>query len=91
MTVEAPSARPLTMWPTFWIPPSAMQGTPKRAANEETLKTDAACGRPTAMTSWVMHALPLPMPILRPSTPAVMRFAAWATVTTLPPMTSRPV
>lgn len=35
--VDAPSARAFAMWPTVWMPPSAMTGTPKRLAYSETL------------------------------------------------------
>lgn len=48
--VEAPRARALAMWPTFWIPPSAMTGTPKRRAYSDTLYTAVAWGRPQAST-----------------------------------------
>lgn len=48
--VDAPSARALAMWPTFWMPPSAMTGTPKRLAYSDTLYTAVACGLPHAST-----------------------------------------
>ena len=50
MTVEAPSASALMMWPLFWTPPSAMTGTPKLAPRRATWYTAAACPRPTAHT-----------------------------------------
>lgn len=37
--VEAPSESALTTWPTVWIPPSAITGTPNRRAYSATLYT----------------------------------------------------
>jgi hypothetical protein len=36
MTALAPSASALQMWPLFWIPPSAMMGTPAALATRAT-------------------------------------------------------
>mmetsp|Transcript_20171 Transcript_20171/g.52338 ORF Transcript_20171/g.52338 Transcript_20171/m.52338 type:complete len:346 (-) Transcript_20171:349-1386(-) len=89
MTVDAPRARALMMVPTVRTPPSAMMGTPKRRAYSATLYTAVPCGRPHAITSWVMQIDPDPIPTRRQSAPASMRFLACAAVTTLPAMTSR--
>lgn len=48
--VDAPSDRAFTTWPTVWMPPSAMTGTPKRLAYSATLYTEVPWGRPHAMT-----------------------------------------
>ena len=40
---HAPSASALTMWPLFWMPPSAMVGTPICDASCATLYTAVAC------------------------------------------------
>mmetsp|Transcript_8241 Transcript_8241/g.28914 ORF Transcript_8241/g.28914 Transcript_8241/m.28914 type:complete len:296 (-) Transcript_8241:284-1171(-) len=90
MAQLAPSASAFVMWPLFWMPPSAMMGTPSSAAARAVLYTAVACPRPTAHTSCVVQMDPLPMPTLRPSAPAWHSRAACAPVTTLPAMTSRP-
>ena len=77
------------MWPEFWIPPSAMTGTPCFAPSLETWNTAVACPLPTAQTSWVVQMDPLPMPTLRASAPTPMRRSACLEVTTLPAMTCR--
>ncbi len=48
--VDAPRERAFTTWPTVWMPPSAMTGTPKRRAYSATLYTEVPWGRPHAMT-----------------------------------------
>ena len=87
--VEAPKLRAFEICPTSRIPPSAITGTPNRRAYSATLNTAVPCGLPTAMTSCVIQIEPLPIPTLSPSTPASIRFFAWAAVTTLPPTTWR--
>ena len=84
MTVDAPSASALMIWPTDLIPPSAITGTPNLRAYSATRNTAVAWGRPTAITSWVMQIEPLPIPTRSASAPASIRFFAWAAVTTFP-------
>ncbi len=53
--VDAPNASALAMWPTVWIPPSAMTGTPNRRAYSDTLYTAVACDLPHASTVRIMR------------------------------------
>lgn len=50
MTVEAPRHSAFAMCPEFWMPPSAIVGTPCSFATRDTWYTAAACPRPTAHT-----------------------------------------
>ena len=50
MTVEAPRDSAFTMCPEFWMPPSAIVGTPHALASRETWYTAVACPLPTAHT-----------------------------------------
>ena len=86
ITVEAPRASALMIWPTDLIPPSATTGTPNLRAYSATRNTAVAWGRPTAITSCVMQMEPLPIPTRSASAPASIRFLAWEAVTTFPAM-----
>mmetsp|Transcript_33614 Transcript_33614/g.72663 ORF Transcript_33614/g.72663 Transcript_33614/m.72663 type:complete len:322 (+) Transcript_33614:983-1948(+) len=90
MTELAPKARALVMWPEFWMPPSAMMGTPCTRAYLAVWYTAVAWPRPTAQTSCVVQMDPEPMPTRRASAPAPMRLSAWREVTTFPAITCRP-
>jgi len=50
MMVEAPSPKALVMFPEFWMPPSAITGTPRALPTRETWYTALACPLPTAHT-----------------------------------------
>ena len=58
ITVEAPRASAFTMCPEFWMPPSAIMGTPARAATRPTWYTAVAWPRPTAQTCMQAHQGP---------------------------------
>mmetsp|Transcript_11045 Transcript_11045/g.30897 ORF Transcript_11045/g.30897 Transcript_11045/m.30897 type:complete len:322 (-) Transcript_11045:336-1301(-) len=89
ITVLAPRAKALVMCPLFWIPPSAMTGTPCSAASLLVWYTAVAWPLPTAQTSWVVQMDPLPIPTRRPSAPTPMSLSACLEVTTLPAMTCK--
>src|SRR3954452_1367552 len=90
ITVCAPAAIAFTASPEYLIPPSEMQGTPKRDAARTHASTALICGTPTPATTRVVQMLPGPIPTLTASTPASQSAATASAVATLPAITSRP-
>src|SRR3954468_24238429 len=88
ITVCAPAAIAFTALPEYLIPPSEMQGTPKRDAARTHASTALICGTPTPATTRVVQMLPGPIPTLTASTPASQSAAAPSPVATLPATSS---
>src|SRR3954467_8010967 len=88
ITVCAPAAIAFTASPEYLMPPSEMQGTPKREAARAQTSTAVICGTPTPATTRVVQMLPGPMPTFTASTPASQSAAAPSPVATLPATSS---
>ena len=58
--MDAPRDSAFAMCPEFWMPPSAMVGTPHWLATRDTWYTAAACPLPTAQTCMPYKPEPLP-------------------------------
>ena len=70
------------------MPPSAITGTPYRAATSATSWTAVTCGTPTPATTRVVQIDPGPMPTLTASAPASISASAASPVAMLPATTS---
>ena len=86
MTTLPPAAMALTMSPEYFMPPSAMMGTPYLSAISALWSMAVICGTPMPETTRVVHIEPGPMPTLTQSAPALMRASVPSAVATLPAM-----
>src|ERR1700737_1773379 len=84
MTVSAPAAIAFAMSPEDVTPPSAITGTPWRAATSAQSWTAVTCGTPTPATTRVVQIEPGPMPTFKASTPAAISASAASAVRMLP-------
>ena len=84
MTVSAPAAIALATSPDEVMPPSAITGTPWRAATSATSWTAVICGTPTPATIRVVQIEPGPMPTFTASAPASISASAASAVAMLP-------
>ena len=84
MTQSAPAAMALAISPLYFIPPSAITGTPLDLQTSTTLCTAVSCGTPTPETILVVQIEPGPMPTLTAFAPASISISAAAPVAMLP-------
>lgn len=84
ITAFAPAAIAFAMSPLYFIPPSAITGTPYFLATSATSATAVNWGTPTPATTLVVHIEPGPIPTLSASAPALIKSSAASPVAMFP-------